>query len=114
MQDHLLDTISGYALVRDRLAIVYYDYLPGIPRDESNEDNVAIVLGCVITHELGHLLLGTPAHSAAGVMKARWGVEELQRALMSQLHFLPEEARLMSSETAEPTRTPPVSALTSH
>jgi len=31
-----------------------------------------VILGRVIAHELGHLLLGKNAHSAAGIMHARW------------------------------------------
>lgn len=38
VQNRFLDTLSGYALVHDRLAVVYYDYLPRIPTYESNEE----------------------------------------------------------------------------
>jgi hypothetical protein len=39
------------------------------------------VLGCVLVHELGHLLLGS-AHTSAGLMSGRWGsatIDELQK-----------------------------------
>jgi hypothetical protein len=89
--------------------------LPRTPHGESGEHNIALVLGCVIAHELGHLLLGLHEHSIAGIMQAHWGVEQVQRALMSQLFFLPEEARLMHAGTVAPeAKDNSTSALTSH
>jgi hypothetical protein len=32
----------------------------------------ATLLGDVIAHEIGHLLLGSGAHAASGIMKANW------------------------------------------
>jgi hypothetical protein len=100
VQNKSLDTISGYALLPAHLATVYFDYLPRIPGGESNKDDTALVLGCVIAHELGHLLLGAHGHSIGGIMQAHWGIEQTQHALMSQLSFLPEEAKLMHADTA--------------
>jgi hypothetical protein len=115
VQNKFLDTISGYALLPAHLATVYYDYLPRIPGGESNKDDTALVLGCVIAHELGHLLLGAHGHSIGGIMQAHWGIEQTQRALMSQLSFLPEEARLMHADTVAPeAKNNSASALTSH
>jgi hypothetical protein len=37
------------------------------------------VLGYAIAHELGHLLLDTPGHSASGLMRAWWSAAELRR-----------------------------------
>ena len=115
VQNKFLDTNSGYALLPAHLATVYYDYLPRIPGGESNKNNIALVLGCVIAHELGHLLLGAHEHSIAGIMQAHWGIEQTQLALMSQLSFLPEEARLMHADTVAPeAKNNSSSALTSH
>ena len=101
-QNKFEDTISGYALLPDHFAAVYYDYLPHMPGGESNKNDTALVLGCVIAHELGHLLLGAHGHSIAGIMQAHWGIEQTQLALMSQLSFLPEEARLIHAVTVSP------------
>jgi hypothetical protein len=115
VQNKFEDTISGYALPPDRFAAVYYDYLPRMPGGESNKNDTALVLGCVIAHELGHLLLGAHGHSIAGIMQARWGIEQTQLALMSQLSFLPEEARLMHADTVAPeAKNNSSAALTSH
>jgi glutamate/tyrosine decarboxylase-like PLP-dependent enzyme len=90
-------------------------YLPRMPRGKSDKNDTALILGCVIAHELGHLLLGTHGHSIAGIMQAHWGIEQTQLALMSQLSFLPEEARLMRADTVAPEeKNNSSSALTSH
>jgi hypothetical protein len=115
MQNKFLDTVSGYAVLPERLAVVYYDYLPRITGGRSNLSDTAVILGCVIAHELGHLLLGTHRHSIAGIMQERWGVEQTRIALMSRLSFLPEEARLMHAGTVAPeAKDNSTSALTSH
>jgi len=102
VQNKFADTISGYAVLPAHLAAVYYDYLPRIPGEERDKNDTALILGCVIAHELGHLLLGAHGHSIAGIMQAYWGIEQTRLALMSQLSFLPEEARLMHAETLPP------------
>jgi hypothetical protein len=115
VQNKFLDTTSGYALLPDQLAVVYYDYLPRLPGGESNKNDSALVLGCVMAHELGHLLLGAHGHSISGIMQASWGIEQTRRALMSHLFFLPEEARLMHASTAAPeAKNSSGFALTSH
>jgi hypothetical protein len=98
VQNEFLDTVSGYALLPHRLAVVHYDYLPRIPRGKRGINETAMVLGCVITHELGHLLLGEREHSIAGIMQAHWGIAQTQSALESQLSFLPEEEVLMHAD----------------
>jgi hypothetical protein len=115
VQNKFLDTISGYAVLPAHIAAVYYDYLPRLPKGESNKGDTALVLGCVIAHELGHLLLGAYGHSKWGIMQAHWGIEQTQLALMSQLSFLPEEARLMHANTLAPeVKNNSPSALMSH
>lgn len=115
VQNKFLDTISGYAVLPAHLATVYYDYLPRMPGGKGNKDDTALVLACVIAHELGHLLLGAHGHSIAGIMQADWGIEQTRRALMSQLSFLPEEARLMKADRMAPeAKDNSSSALTSH
>ena len=115
VQNKLADTISGYALLPSHLAAVYYDYLPRMQGNERSRYDTALVLGCVIAHELGHLLLGAHGHSIAGIMQADWGIEQTRLALTSQLSFLPEEAKLMRTDKVAPeARNNSSSALTSH
>jgi len=54
------------------------------------------LLGRVIVHELGHLLLG-PGHSPVGIMKAHWTREDLRRTNLGMLSFTSEQVALISS-----------------
>jgi hypothetical protein len=49
------------------------------------------LLGYVMVHEVGHLLLGKDSHSAAGLMRGRWEMAELQRAARGELFFTASE-----------------------
>jgi hypothetical protein len=53
------------------------------------------LLGCVIAHELGHLLLGTASHSPAGLMSGVWQDPELQQAVRHNLLFSGDEGERM-------------------
>jgi hypothetical protein len=53
------------------------------------------LLGYVIAHEMGHLLLGRDSHAAAGVMRARWEGAELRQAAHGQLSFTRVESERM-------------------
>jgi hypothetical protein len=81
---------STYASVfRDRvLALVGH----GGPCSEAE------LLGHAMAHELGHLLLGTSAHSSYGLMAGRWRATDLDRASVGFLLFSPAEAALMRAE----------------
>lgn len=61
---------------------------------------VAKVLGRVIAHEVGHLLLGHNAHSEAGIMRADWNGAEFDSvdkfAVFSRLESAHIHARLAS------------------
>jgi hypothetical protein len=60
--------------------------------------SLAQVLGHVIAHELGHLLLGSNAHSAIGIMRPHWQREELIQARMGRLRFTDEQALAMEKK----------------
>ena len=49
------------------------------------------LLGFVIAHELGHLLLGRDSHSATGLMTAVWQTAELRQASQGHLLFTNEQ-----------------------
>jgi hypothetical protein len=53
------------------------------------------VLGHVMAHELGHLLLGSKAHAVTGIMRPHWYGEQLSAISKGALFFTPEEAILM-------------------
>lgn len=56
------------------------------------------LLGGLMAHELGHLLLGPGSHSKGGVMRTRWGEKDLDRALQRQMLFTPTEAKQIKKQ----------------
>jgi hypothetical protein len=57
-----------------------------------------ILLGLIIAHELGHLLLGTNSHSPGGLMRANWSSEDLVRARKGTLLFSDDESDHMCAK----------------
>jgi hypothetical protein len=62
--------------------------------------NVAAILGSVMAHEVGHLLLGSNAHAVSGIMRAQWQAAELRHINMGTLLFLPGEGSRMRARAA--------------
>ncbi|HKW34836.1 MAG TPA: hypothetical protein VJN92_17635 [Candidatus Acidoferrum sp.] len=67
---------------------------------KSDPTDIASLLGYVAAHEIGHLLLGSNSHSAAGIMLAHWTAEELARAKVGALVFSEQESQRMKSRLA--------------
>jgi hypothetical protein len=65
----------------------------------SLETEEPTVLGAVIAHELGHILLRTRGHATSGVMVVRLGAREIQEAQRGELQFLRSEAHRIRAET---------------
>jgi hypothetical protein len=55
------------------------------------------VLGLVIAHELGHVLLHTTAHAKSGLMRAVWSHSELRDARPGDRRFLRTDVERMRS-----------------
>ena len=65
------------------------------------------LLGSVIAHELGHLILGTSSHASSGIMRRRWESVEVSSMRMGSLVFDPEQAEQMRNKLL-PSREPPI------
>ena len=72
--DKFQDSVFGFA-IHPVLASVYYEFALRRARRDDAEFELPIILGCVMAHELGHLLLGSNSHSDRGIMLPRWEVE---------------------------------------
>jgi hypothetical protein len=72
------------------LATVYLDRV-SILAGPARIDN-ARLLGHAIAHEIGHLLLGTNAHSTAGLMRAVWSREDVRRRRAADWTFTAGDA----------------------
>ncbi len=60
----------------------------------------ASILGHVMAHELGHLLLGVRSHSSAGLMHVPWHKGELERAAQGLLLFAAWEGEKMRRQVS--------------
>jgi hypothetical protein len=68
---------------------VFYDSVEKLHAEWRTE--IASVLGHVMAHEIGHLLLGTNAHSRIGIMCSNWHGNELRSLSMGTLLFTPPQ-----------------------
>jgi hypothetical protein len=50
-----------------------------------------VVLGCLIAHELGHVLLRSPRHSPFGIMRNPWNPDDLHKAKTGYLGFTDDQ-----------------------
>jgi hypothetical protein len=77
-------------------AYLFYDRVKSLAA--SGVCDAGVLLGHAAAHEIGHLLLGTPAHSASGIMRARWQPDELAQAARGRLTFSAAQAARMRAE----------------
>jgi hypothetical protein len=66
-----------------------------------SEVDLAILLGIVSAHELGHLLLGTSSHSPMGLMRGNWHRDDLLRAVKGGLLFSDDQSDHMRAKLYE-------------
>lgn len=88
------DTVFGVAFLgidgTGKYSDVFWDRCEDMHRNSGV--NAATLLGTVAAHEIGHLLLGSNAHSAIGIMAPHWKQEELRHAGMGSLLFTREQS----------------------
>lgn len=87
----LVDTTAGAGT----LATIYADRVAWLAGEAGA--NMPTLVGFAIAHEIGHLLLGTNAHSGNGLMRAVWLREELRRNDTHDWRFGRSEAARMRS-----------------
>jgi hypothetical protein len=66
-------------------AMIFYDRVERLK--QSNEIDMGTVLGLAMTHEIGHVLLRSSAHSQGGIMKSPWTKTDLQHAAARLSNF---------------------------
>ena len=91
---HVAEGALGFAAVPEegmgRIAYAIYDRVRvTAARAAMNEDDL---LGFVMAHEIGHLMLPRGAHAETGLMRGRWDVRDFQRTDVLTLGFSPEQA----------------------
>jgi len=78
-------------------ASVFYDRVEQLAKGGTT--SLPVILGHAAAHEIGHLLLGSDSHSPLGLMRAQmraqWSRQDLQNAVVGDLLFTAEQARVM-------------------
>lgn len=94
------DAIFGVAFTSAADDGTYADVFYNSAEKLHRECHAAVpkVLGHVMAHEIGHLLLGMNAHSRMGIMRRDWYGPELQSIGMGRLLFSSEQARSMQTK----------------
>jgi len=69
-----------------------------VHRSFSDQVFLGKLLGYVMAHEVGHLLLNSGKHAGAGIMRGDWDVNVTARALTRQLHFNSRELKRIRTE----------------
>jgi hypothetical protein len=89
VKGHIFGQTFQDAAGEGNYALVYY------PSIKAFRPTTAVpageLLGCVVAHELGHLLLGTASHSSTGLMSAVWQDPELRQVVRGNLLFTGDE-----------------------
>jgi hypothetical protein len=92
----------GYAVVTgsfDSIASVFAHR--ALELEKRNFADRAAILGAIMAHEIGHLLLGRSRHSGSGIMRASWGDEDLKLIAKGRMSFTEEEASRLVSNVAK-------------
>jgi hypothetical protein len=91
-------SVFGFA-VAPVFATVYYDDVLRIPNLHNPDYEIPLILGFLIAHEIGHLILGPGAHTSSGIMQARWDPADLNRAIRGQIGFTIAEKKVLRANT---------------
>lgn len=86
--------IMGIALAADQRRAVlslYFDAVSDVARRYGSPRGE--VLGLALAHEMGHVLLPPPSHSATGIMQPSWEGDDIRHALDVGARFTTAQAR---------------------
>jgi len=79
-------------------AVVLYDRVERFAALPGAGVSLPQILGLVIGHELGHLLLTQIGHSPSGLMHSPWSKSELSLGTRGALLFTPQQATTMQEQ----------------
>jgi len=91
------DGAFGFAVL-PVLASVYYEHAVSLARSDGAEFEAPIILGCVMAHEIGHLMLGSNSHSDTGIMQGQWERKQVRQLMKGDLHFTAQQSKLIRAE----------------
>jgi len=92
------DDLTFGFVVLPGLASVYYGDAALLADRAEMRSELPAILGCLIVHELGHLLLRSSNHSSKGIMQAHWKRKHIQQSSTGALLFTPEQSQVIRDE----------------
>jgi len=96
-QNKFNDAVFGFS-VQPVLATVYYEYPVRLAKKDDAVFELPVILGCVMAHEIGHLLLGPNSHSGSGIMQPSWERKQVRQAMTGSLLFTSAQAKHIRAE----------------
>ena len=100
LNHNFANSVFGFATAPTYASVYYESARRLIQTVTDSNSNISVILGCLIAHEIGHLLLGTDQHTASGIMQASWDIHQIQRALRGTLGFSSQQAERMRQSVA--------------
>ncbi len=99
------DAALGFAIIGPpgrlgRHARVFWDGVLSVAQRHGADR--AALLGHVMAHEIGHLLLGENSHSRRGLMRADWKAADFESMRALRLRFNREQAAAIEQALAQP------------
>ena len=89
----------GYALRSPGMAgIAGVYHHRAVDMEGSRVVDLASLLGAIMAHEIGHLLLKAETHSDAGIMQGQWARDVMRLIGKGRLRFTPDEAERMRAD----------------
>lgn len=90
-----VDVLGTATLDEKGVGFYGYAFYDRIQRLAEEQRLAPTLLGHVLAHEIGHLLLRSTSHSVSGIMSGRWAGEELRRISEGAMFFTPLESKVM-------------------
>jgi len=89
------DVLGAAALDEKGLGYYGYVFYDRIQRMSEERRLASTLLGHVLAHEIGHLLLRSNSHSISGIMSGRWAGGELRTISEGAMFFMPHESKVL-------------------
>jgi len=93
------DSVFGFVVAPAYASVYYESALRLVQTVTDANSNISVILGCLMAHEIGHLLLGQGQHTVSGIMQPSWDIQQVQLALRGRLGFSSQQARRMRQST---------------
>ena len=99
-KDYFKDTVFGF-VEGSAQANVFYWRIADAARADGNDWEAPTILGHIMAHELGHLLLGPNAHSPTGIMCGVWDWNYVQESMRERQTFTTSQSEVLRAAVRE-------------